>query len=1264
MGKVEEMSELDPYHELINTVLNEKEVIIFLGAGASMEGDQGENKFPGYKELMDNVAERFGVKPQTWPDRINNFLIIVKKWKNEENLSAKLSEFLEGEPGSAHYYFAALSIALFGKSRTLLYLTTNFDDLITKAFQDLERNPERRFRTINDTIRPNIPYPEFQQMIGNMDIHLKEGRPFILKLFGDLNTKSPILSQEDMNFTEPVNNQLIRWMEKPMIIIGYSFSDKIIRRLLTRADSAFPVFIINPDKTIHESFTDLDRIRHIDGYFSTFVDKLFKILRENHSSIAKKVDKILQSLNLPPKSMTFEQLTSYVKKNSLPSLIRAEDKLPKIINNNKIFHLKLIERQETGPNFDYFLKNNKPLLVIVGGSGSGKSTLLYKKAKKSSKNKYLTLFYDVHHIQTAGSLLKRFTEDFKYDEKDLKVLIRLLDKLLSLNGKKLLIMIDGLNEATHLNPLQLKMDIEKIGEILPDSIKIVYSCRTVYWDTYIKSNAPLPVNLYHGSMEFLLYNYSEKETERAFCEYEKLFEFKGGFESLNKELKEKVRDPLMLRMLSEGYRNKQLPTFAPAVKIFKNYEDSLRKKFKDDILVEFLEELVVYKLNEEEIRKEKSGNDLIVNDQFDRKMLRRDPVLSILYMEQLVIKRKSPITLLEDEGIISSLDTVNRKFRFTYDRFFEYLLGKEIGERIEKELSNRPGGVTINNFNEILSNKIVAFQRSHFSFHQALKSEVIRQNITNTHSIWSFFDETKVKFLLFQSPDNTIRQFTKSVLRELTFETDQSTFNIIEKVADNALESKRLALEIAPDSPKIIPILIEGIFSGNKSFIRCCVDVLKVTIGTYLSKDDFEDLLLTKIGENDEFTSKHAMGTIYYSAVIFSVEDRAGARSDPAKTAKKFWKKLLMKVSKGNLNYEALNAVQTCFKDEFVRLVKDEGPFFFAEEARIEGMDYLWTNTPLQIRELSLRLVPLIMDENLPFSSEIEEIIWFFGSELKDWEKRSVPDNTPIFAYKFEFLLAQWLLIQRSKTQFKAVKNILERFVNRGFWAGIDFALCTMEFIIKIVYPENEKIRDSGFKAMESWTDKFERENEMFFDTLKAEDPFSVNYNPVGQAAGISLLYFTPREAPIPFLEKRLKDKDLRKVRLALLSIRYLWKESPGKALTTLQLVVNSNDKQVRKWLDKILREIYSVYPRLVEDFLWKTKMDQCRVRSIRSKPAHQNKDVLRNDGSPLLKAFFLKLPKQRKLVMNWYKKMLTARSLENFCEELIDSLFVDVVKK
>lgn len=939
-------------------------------------------------------------------------------------------------------------------------------------------------------------------------------------------------------------------------------------------------------------------------------------------------------------SMEFDSLVDKIHRASEPSLLRAEEKLPLVSIEGRVLKLGLVQRKDTGPDFERFIQGNKPLLAVIGDSGSGKSILFYQVAGEPENN-FIVLFYDIHHLQSVGSLSSRLINDFDYNLKDLDTLFLIFDRLFTKENKKLLILLDGLNESFQIEPSDLKTEIEVLGSKLPNSIKISYSCRTVYWNSYIKVNSPISSTLYHDSKEFLLHHFSLDEAEKAFHNYQNLYKFEGVFNLLRDDIKRKIRDPLMLRMLAEGYQGKRLPSFAPAVKIFRNFEDALKRKFGGRLfLMDFLYELISFKLDELNIVEQ-------VSILFNTRSVRRETRF-LNYFQ--MAKPGDPFIILEDEGIITSLEAEHSIYMFTYDRFFEYLLGKEIGR--EFRVNSRE------EFVELLCKKIQSLQRHHYSFLAALKTEIIRLNINNPKGNWSFYDKKTLKLLLNNS-DPAIVYFTKEVLRELAFEGEGDIFAALKNVADDELGWKLLALDIVGDSPEIYPILLEGLFSGNRHFTRRSMAILSVLNEDPSSRKNFETSMVDKIKNCADFTAEHALGFLYYSAAIFSLEDRLGG--DPIKKIREFWRTILMGGQGG------LGAIKEMIKTAFISIVRIEGPSFFSSISRSgngkeDGIDYLWKVLSGKEKDAALKMVPLIADD-IPIDDEYEEIIRFFGSQVRYLDKKNKKKSLSRYTYSLEYKISQWIIIQRSKSSYNNIKNILDRYVETGDWACIKFALITMKSILQIIYADNLDILKDGFKQMKVWTNNLEEQSNEFYSALDAAEPFSIDFIPILPVATIDALYFTPRNGPVGVLEERLISGDLRKILLALLATRSLWKENPAKILATLEIILGIKDPVVQTRLDRILREIYFEYPRMVEDFFWKNQLTTDRIQTIKFRT--DMVDVIGGgyDDTPLFKSLFLASRERRVQFKQWYTKLLNSPNLESFCDSFIDFLVENTIK-
>lgn len=944
---------------------------------------------------------------------------------------------------------------------------------------------------------------------------------------------------------------------------------------------------------------------------------------------------------------TLESALTALQQASKPSITRAQERLePSASGEASCYEsIKPIARVDTGPDLHAFLESPNPLQLILGDSGYGKSTLLYQFANiRDVGRPVYTLFYDIHEIEQKDSLRNRLAADLHCEPRDLVDTLNHLSKIVGSREGRLLILVDAINEAQTRNPEVLRTEIQGLAEQFPPEIKLIYSCRQVYWNLYLEGGQTLPRKLYFGSSAFILPEYSPTECQRAFEHYKQAYGLQGSFEELAVELRDKIRDPLMLRMLSEGYAGRALPAFAPAVLVFQTYKRRIARRFAATHVVGFLDAVIDFKAKQ---LLEGAGG--TYDDQLVERGLLSDPDIRHLHFGQLNDSKKpqKPLLLLEDEGVLQSLDDAHTRFRFTYDRFYEYLLGRAIGPRLLE-------GSGPFDLGACLEKHIGSGDRLEIGVWQALKSELVRRNLEPTDDTLSLYSSSGL-FSLLRPESGPVSAFARELLRELVFEA-RPVF--AERLLHHLGEDPRwmpLLVDIAPDSPRMLPALADALLSGDQHLARrVCHSIARFSsIGG--SHEVFEHLLRERLEArlrspqfSDQATSLR--GLVYYSAVVFVLALSSGA--NPAAPIRKLWGSIL----------DILPAQSTgprrVIASRLWDVVQQEGPLFFCEEDRVDGMEYLWETLDDSLKDRALEMARCCVDAPPSLHRDVLEIISFFAAKQRRWDLRRKPEQDEVYGYKLEFKLAQWLLIYWSQRNYGEVAQILQTLAEGGHWVHKDFALCTMEFILKHNYADDDGTLQDGFHHMKEWTRRFEEDlPERFYATLNESDPFNVNYIPIAQLAGIDTVFFAPSHGPIPTLETRFVGSDLRARRLALIACRYLWREHPEKVLGSLRLLLDDADPQVSDWLERILREVYMVYPRLVERFLLKLRVDRTRSSRIKHGTAVKDPSGLRHDVDPLMRFLFLGSDRVRAQTMEWYRRLLQSAGPQEFMDELVGFL-------
>lgn len=1225
---------LQPLDELVLALRRSREAVIFLGPDSAREGRKGSEPYPTLEQLARGILGEVGLASEDRAELLIQLRNVLRRWEDEASGSDYLSDFLVGEPGPAHYYLAAFALSIFPHWRILLFIGTGFDDLLAEAFHTIQRGESR---TKANVIRlDSAMTADFRQIHREATVCVSRGEPVLLKLYGNLGAKSPLLSRKTNTLQGALHED---WLRGPMICIGCDLEDKLLQHLLLQTPKRGPVFIVGTG-AYPSRIRKARAVYHIPMSFGTFVTALITALqaKEEDRAILERLGEYL--CRVPPQDL-YPDWKSVARRAEVASggtLSRAQLRLPRSDSDERTSRLAPITRLNTGPDLASFLADQRPLLAVIGDSGTGKSTLFYQ--MYHTPQGHISLFYDAHEIDPKDSLSRRIAHDFFCDEAHLERSLEEIGRVLLLSSKKLLILVDGINETQKIPPAVLKSEIEGLARRLRGKVKIAYSCRKVYWDNYIASGEPLPTELYFGSKEFVLHKFSPEETEEAFRVYQELYGFRGTFLTLSSEFRERLSDPLMLRMLAEGYQGKPLPLFAPAVLIFDTYLERFHRLFKGTVLRDFLDLLLKLKLQEAD-----SGR---ASDQFHATEVRTHPQLSVLIQQQLngPKRRIDPLILLEDEGILTTLNQEATIYRFTYDRFFEYLLGRALP--MQQVRLRRQG------FPQYLREQIQKLSQQQFWFLQALKSELIRLNIRDPDGPWSLYDPATVRSLL-EDPDAQVPIFTKDTLRELVFEGERDLANVLESACADASTSRLLMLDIAPDSPQVLPLLIHGLTDGDKALARRGCYILMNLISTPEHREMFEASLLREMN-NAPMNSALLAGLVYYSAVLFSEADRKSV--DPFHVVLNFWRSAWASIGSRPDAEDVLTAA-------LIRVVRDEAGQFFGNSKRT-AMDYLWTWMTPEVKDLALRMLPLLVDPELPVSEDMLEILLFFSSCIRDWSNRKEPRLENEGTYKLEYLIVRWILLLRGRNNFAGFKETLERFISTGFTRTIEVALTSLEQACLLFFRGQghlHLLRDAE-ATLREWTEIFRQTGEGFYWPLAKKDPLSLNESPLEAAARVAMLdEVAPGDGPNPFLEKWITDSDRRHVLFALICAKGLWREKPSKILATLDLVADSDDETVTSWLNRILKEIYLVYPRLVEDFFWRNRnsFGPHRIQEIKHRSDIRDPSRVSHNGTPLSKAVFMTSVERREKFAAWYKRLLQSTSLEDFCEEWVHSFVAEL---
>jgi len=334
-----------------------------------------------------------------------------------------------------------------------------------------------------------------------------------------------------------------------------------------------------------------------------------------------------------------------------------------------------VKRENAEKLFDEFLKCDKIGFAIVSKSGFGKTNLLcHLKEKYSIEN--IVLLYNGAFF-TDPDVASLIIKDLTNSSTCFKQLVEKMGELVEQKRRFMIVLIDGINDFTDSKTL-LKNINKMIGEIECPRIKVVISCRKTIWDLLFDIEK---VDLYRqkffelGEGEgILLDKFTMKEFETVYSLYKRKFNLLSKFEDFSLTTKETLQDPIILKFASKIYRDKTIPRNIHLEMVFDEYyrikifDEEKRKG--DERIRDFLKILV------DEMWKRR-------RDRIQRLELKKKKLLRP-YFDDLT--PSSPYIKLKDEGIIFDVGPLD-EVKFTYDRFFEYLIAKKIlsEEELTKE---------------------------------------------------------------------------------------------------------------------------------------------------------------------------------------------------------------------------------------------------------------------------------------------------------------------------------------------------------------------------------------------------------------------------------------------------------------------------------------------------------------------------------------------------------------------------------------------------
>ena len=244
-----------------------------------------------------------------------------------------------------------------------------------------------------------------------------------------------------------------------------------------------------------------------------------------------------------------------------------------------------VNRHNVISTFYKFVDSENSGLMIDGNSGYGKTNTMCNLIKESRKSNP-TFFYNASEL--TQKIEDVISEDFdwefsthKFPEQYFKQVNEILEK----HDKNLFIFIDAIDEWLLTNT---EVELSNFFKRIKDKrFKIVLSCKTSKLEKFLENrgiSSSLADNLFVIDKEknltsLTLNEFSHQEVSEAVSKYEKYFSLKN---EIRGQTLEECKNPSILRIVAETFREKEVPSTLDSAKIFHNYlENTLTKSVID-----------------------------------------------------------------------------------------------------------------------------------------------------------------------------------------------------------------------------------------------------------------------------------------------------------------------------------------------------------------------------------------------------------------------------------------------------------------------------------------------------------------------------------------------------------------------------------------------------------------------------------------------------------------------------------------------------------
>lgn len=278
-----------------------------------------------------------------------------------------------------------------------------------------------------------------------------------------------------------------------------------------------------------------------------------------------------------------------------------------------------------------FLTSASGALLLIGDSGTGKTCLLARWAEYLQEEGDAVLFY-----RCGGSLGTEIDREISRDlgreaPEALAHDLGQIGRLAAEAGRRLVLIFDGLNEyrsGAQAGPESLLKQLDAlVGRVAGPALRVVISCNRVAWGQLERAGA---ANLFWSAYYYgpgdepwlSLEPFTPDELALAYQRYAGFYRLQTPLERLPAGVRERLRKPLMLRLIAESCRDGpvELAARGPGLGLFRRYYEERVRQRREHL---FIDELAGEMLRRGAISV--PMRDLARNEHLREELLREDP---------------------------------------------------------------------------------------------------------------------------------------------------------------------------------------------------------------------------------------------------------------------------------------------------------------------------------------------------------------------------------------------------------------------------------------------------------------------------------------------------------------------------------------------------------------------------------------------------------------------------------------------------------------